>query len=559
MPILCKNCGQGYAITKQDLQFLKDLSPVIGGKIFELPPPTHCHDCREQRRLAQANQLNLYERKCDLTGSSIISNYHPKSPYRVYRQEDWYSGKWDPVEYGRSFDFSRSFFEQWQDLSLIVPRPAMHRGFQYDENADYTNYAGKNKNCYLIFDSDENRDCYYSYSLQHSENCMECFRLRNSELCYECIDSVQCYNCAFLQDCSNCSDSACLKNCIGCKKCIFCSNLQNKEYYIKNAPCSKEEFAAFRSSLGSYRTLQDMKEQFARFREGFPQKHMHGMQNEDVFGDYLTNCKNAYYCFDSNDLWDCRYVFQAFMALKNSMDAQECGDSEKVYESCFCGYNGYAYLFCSHCLGVPTELLYCLHCPHSKNLFGCVGVQRKQYGVLNRQYTKEEYEELVPKIIEHMKVTGEWGEFFPIEYSSFAYNETLAQDYFPLTKDEVLQRGWRWLDEVETRDQYLGPEIELPDTIAAVPADICKKILTCQSSRRQYKIIPQELELYKKLHLPLPRKCFFERHKERMNVRNRRRLFARTCGKCSSAIQTTYVPDGPESIYCESCYLQSLS
>ena len=36
-----------------------------------------------------------------------------------------------------------------------------------------------------------------------------------------------------------------------------------------------------------------------------------------------------------------------------------------------------------------------------------------------------------------MKSTGEWGEFFPHEMSPFGYNETVAQEYFPMTEDEV--------------------------------------------------------------------------------------------------------------------------
>jgi hypothetical protein len=57
---------------------------------------------------------------------------------------------------------------------------------------------------------------------------------------------------------------------------------------------------------------------------------------------------------------------------------------------------------------------------------------------LNRQYTKEEYELLVPKIIEKMMSDGEWGEFFPAILSPFGYNETVAQEYFPLTREELL-------------------------------------------------------------------------------------------------------------------------
>ena len=564
----CTHCQQPFEITDEDRRFLDMLSPIIGDKKYDLSPPTLCPECRQQRRLAQANQLNLYERKCDLTGASIISNYHPSSPYKVYRQEDWYSDKWDPFEYGRDIDFSRPFFEQWHELSLSVPRPAMHRGFQYDENAEYTNYAGKNKNCYLIFDSDENWDCYYSYSLQRSKSCLDCFRVRDSELCYECIDSIKCYNCSFVQDCDNCSDSMFLKSCIGCKNCLMCSNLRNKEYYIENKQVTPEEFQKIRSMLSGYAQLMAARERFEKLKLECPQKYMQGIQNENVAGNYLTNCKDAHLCFDSNDLWECRYINQAFMQLKNCMDVQQCGDGERIYESCFCGYAAHSLISCVHMLGEPSDMFYTTYSPHSSNLFGCVGVMHKQYCILNKQYTQEEYEELVPKLIEHMKSTphqegtgqaGEWGEFFPIELSTFAYNETIAQDYYPLTKEEVESRGWRWLDDVEKRDQYMGPKVELPDAIAQVSDDITNEILTCEGTGKQYKIIPQELQLYRQMQLPLPRKTFFQRHRERMDMRLPRQLWERKCEKCQQSIRTAYSSERLEIVYCEECYLHSLN
>ena len=84
------------------------------------------------------------------------------------------------------------------------------------------------------------------------------------------------------------------------------------------------------------------------------------------------------------------------------------------------------------------NILYSFHCRNSSNLFACVSLRNKEYCILNKQYTKAEYETLVPKIIEHMKKTGEWGEFFPASISPFGYNETVAQEYFPLTREEAL-------------------------------------------------------------------------------------------------------------------------
>ncbi|MDA1292257.1 MAG: hypothetical protein O3A81_00585 [bacterium] len=554
----CTQCSAEFEILDEDSKMLDDLSPIIGGKKIPLPPPKQCPNCRAQRRMAHVNQLNLYERKCDLTGASVISNIRPGSPYKVYRQEDWYSDKWSALDYGQPFDFTRPFFDQWFELIQKVPRPNVFTGYEFDENCEYTNHAGKNKDCYMIFDSDENRDCYFSYSLNHCVNCVDCFRTRKSELCYECIDSVKCYSSAYLQECDNCADSMFLKNCTGCKNCLMCSNVKNKEYYVENKPVSKEEFAKFRLMLGSHSTLQSAKERFENLKLEHPQKYLHGVQNEDVSGDYLVQCKNAYKCFDSEDLWDCRYVTQGFMPLKNCMDIHECGEGELLYECSVAGYDISRCLFSNHTLAQMNDMIYCSLSNHSKNCFGCIGVQRKQYCILNKQYTEEQYNELVPKIIEHMIKHGEWGEFFPVEVSTYGYNETLAQDYYPMTKEGVLGKSWNWIDEVEKKDQYMGPKVKLPDSIVDVSEDICSQILTCEETAKQYKIIPQELAFYKQLHIPLPRISFFQRYKHHLKMRNPRVLYDRTCDKCNVAIETSYAPDRPEKIYCEPCYQESL-
>jgi hypothetical protein len=176
---------------------------------------------------------------------------------------------------------------------------------------------------------------------------------------------------------------------------------------------------------------------------------------------------------------------------------------------------------------------------------------------LNKQYSKKEYEELVPKIIKHMKANNEWGEFFPHNLSPFAYNETVAQNYFPMSKGEVLERGWSWYEDVESKS-YKGPEYEMPNDIKDVPDDMTRHILICEVSDKLYKIIPQELEFYRKINLPIPRRCPEQRHKDRMTLVNPRRLWERECNKCNKAIQSTYAPERPEKIYCEECYLKEV-
>ena len=56
---------------------------------------------------------------------------------------------------------------------------------------------------------------------------------------------------------------------------------------------------------------------------------------------------------------------------------------------------GHKITFSVDILGGSYNVLYSDMSKNSPNIFGCIGLR-------NKQYTKEEYEDLVPKIIEHM-------------------------------------------------------------------------------------------------------------------------------------------------------------
>jgi len=208
-----------------------------------------------------------------------------------------------------------------------------------------------------------------------------------------------------------------------------------------------------------------------------------------VSGDYLTNCKDAYHCFDSRDLWDCRYNYQGWMDTKDAMDVREVGNCERAYMSCYSGMNSNGLFFSSHCFE-GKELLHCSFCAqNTHDCFGCVGLKRSTYCILNKQYTKEEYETLVPKIIEHMKVGQEWGEFMPMYLSSFAYNESIAHQHVPLTKEGATMQGLLWRDDDQSSSN--PPTATLPTDASGLNDELAKEIFSCGSCRKNYKLIVQ--------------------------------------------------------------------
>ena len=66
---------------------------------------------------------------------------------------------------------------------------------------------------------------------------------------------------------------------------------------------------------------------------------------------------------------------------------------------------------------------------------------------------------------------------------------------------------------------------KIPDDIALIPDDILNWAIECEVTKKPFRIIKQELEFYRKHHLPIPKKHPEHRHIERMKLRNPRKLF----------------------------------
>lgn len=479
--------------------------------------------------------------------------YKPISGFKVYEYHEWWSDKWTAIDYGRNFDFNKHFFEQFAELQKAVPRFNL---FNKDtENCDYVNYAPHCKSCYLLFGSWFNEDCLYGQTLNECKDCMDNLFLDKSQLCYENIDcngnyqAFFCQNSSSLLDCYFCFDCKNLKNCIGCW------NLRNKENHILNKPVSNEEFEKTRATLSSLKNVNEAKKYFENLiTKNSIFKEYTGQNNENVSGDFIFNCKNAEYCFSAYRCEDVAFCGRMF-DQKDSYDMEGGGKGELAYEGMS---NDFAYnsTCCTTCEYLKDSH-YCDLCFACKNCFGCVGLKNKEYCIFNKQYSKERYNEIVARIKEKMADDGEWGEFFPIELSPFAYNETMAQEYFPVSKNEAIDKGWGWYEEAGSGGDVGGTCAE--DRIEDVNESILNNKLVCESCGKDFKIIESEFKFYKKIKLPVPHTCQNCRHKNRMSKRNPRRIWPSTCTSCKRAISTSYQPGGERKIYCEECYLKAVA
>lgn len=557
----CRRCKTPFEVTGDDLAFYDMVSPVIHGKKEPIPPPTHCPDCRQQRRLALSNEFNLYSGTCALCGGETLTEYTPHLHKKFYCRSCWNSDKWDPRDYGRDVDFSRPFFEQLRELKQSTP--AMALNIQGDcQNSEYIHLAGSCKNCYLIMHADFCEDCYYGYGFKENNYCVDGFYNLHCEFCYDCITCHRCYGLKGSQDCINCNTSAFLRDCIGCNDCFLSTGLREKKYCFMNQQLSREDYQKRIAAidLGSYPQYQacKAKRRELELKHTFMEYQGHNLQNS--FGNYLMNCKDTKDSFDCEDVEGGKFCYQVVLAAKNIYDIYQYGtDLQQSYECSISGEHSYHLLFCNDCHMSCVDVIYCWYMDRCKNCFGCVDMHDHSYCILNTQYTKEEYEKLVPAIIEHMRKTREWGEFFPITMALHAYNKSSAQLYYPLTPEEAKRQELTWDDgEPETNGGKVIAASALPDSIDDIPDDVFNWAIECEVTKQHFKITPRELLFYRKQRLPIPRRHWKQRHLDRLHLRNPRKFWKRQCAKCNKEMRTTYSPDRLETVYCEACYLKTV-
>ncbi len=578
----CQNCKNEFVIESEDFNFYEKM---------KVPAPSFCPDCRLQRRLAWRNERSLYKRKCDLCASDMLAMYDPEGPIKTYCSACWWSDSWNPLEYEKEFDFSKTFFEQFKELMHQVPHQNMSVSYKTLLNSDYCNMNHALKHCYLLFNSDYNENCLYGEEVEHSKDCMNITMIDGSELIFNSVNCIKCFNVHYSLDCESSHDIYFSKNLVNCSNCIGCVNLRGKENHIFNQPYSKEEYAKKVAELnfGSFESTEKIKQEAKNFWLEFPNKFMHGKQNADVSGDYISNSRNIHQSYIVTGSDHCKFCMWLIVKPnKDCYDFTQFGENaQEVYEALVCGKNIASLISCQF-VQETHHAQYSMNCFNNcSDVFGCIGLRSSKYCILNKQYTKEKYEELVPKIIEHMKKTGEYGEFFPSAISPFAYNETTAQEYFPLMKEKALSLGYKWKDAIERKYQIdIKPE-EIPDHINDVEDDIANKVIGCahageceHNCTTAFKIIPRELEFYKRASIPLSRLCPNCRHYERIDQRNSPKLLKRSCQcagvksenrvyqntikhvhgdeSCANEFETSYLPDQLDIVYCDQCYKQEV-
>ncbi len=582
---ICQNCYSNFEIEPEDFQFYEKI---------EVPPPTWCPECRIIRRMSWREERTLYKATCELCEKKIISIHAPDGPFIIYCRDCWKSDKWDPRDYGQDYDFNKPFFLQYRELMERTPRPALTGSNM--KNSQFSHACESVKNCYLCSWSYFAEDSAYSDSLLLSKNCFDCFVIDNSDQVYESLHSNRLYKINFGYFSDDCLSSNFILDCLGCSDCFGCINQRKQKYRLWNKQLTKTEFQDQIKywDLGSFTRLEEAKKKFKELYLQTPRRYARIINSENVTGDIMRDTKNCQSCFTTLDgVQNCKYVYFGGLNLKDSYDVTVGGaTSELMYETY--GVTSSNRVMLSAGGANSHDTIYCDWAENSSYLFGCTSLKNKQFCILNKQFTKDEFNTLVPKIKEHMNQMPyidkkgriyKYGEFFPSELSAFAYNESQAFTWAPKTESEAMETGLPW-----RKAQTINHEIniqaeELPDHIREIDESVLQKNIGCRHQGKcnekctiAFRITPEELNFYQKNNLALPRLCPNCRYRERLNWRNNFKIWERSCAcagpksqndqyqnlskhfhnqnPCDNKFSTTFSPQNPEIIYCKNCYQQ---
>jgi len=552
---ICKQCSGSFPIYQEDQNFYDTISPSFDGERFQIPRPSLCPNCRQQRRLAWRNERNLYKRKCDATGKDMVSMYSPDKKNIVYWESLWWGDSWDAMEYGWDYKVDGSFFSQVSELFLLVPQPSLINNFQSIENTSYASYSGYLKNCFLVHESGSCEDTFYSESSRHIDKSFDLTMATRCIECYYSFNIFDCYRVFYSQNSTLCENSYLLKNCHNCKFCFWCNDISQKSYCIYNIEYSPEEYF---DTIKKIREDIDFEKEYQKSSQEV-EIYMHWHGNENVSWDYVFHSKNAHSCYHVKNLENGKYCSYLSSSSKKSQvcyDYDYFGGASRVYESLMTGgYSDYT-LFCANSWQWSSNNFYSIMCYNCKNIFWCVWLKWKEYCILNKQYSKTEYERTVSQIITNMQTLWEWGEFFPVSMSPFGYNESISQEYFPLTQSEIEDLGAKY-----SSYKAPPPKVEkliaakrLPQNINDIPDDILNWAIECKVSGRNFRITPQELEFYRTHNLKVPCKHPDQRYMDRKSLLNPRKLYLRNCDICDVKLESTHSWEKTKKVLCRDCY-----
>ena len=543
--------GQTWTMSDKDIEMFRR---------FNVPPLTVHPETYLKQMLALHTGFSWWWNKDVATGKPIITNVHPHTEFKVMNDDAWYQE--DFTKDHLEIDLQKPFFEQLYALATTVPISAQ-KNFEKPHNSIARHSFG-DEDSYFVEGSISKRMLFGAGSF-HVEDSAEIAYSQNIMQSYNVSHSSNLNTCIVARECRDCISSSFIFDCRDCEFCFMSSNKRHRKFLFYDEQLTETEWKErmSRIDLSDFDTFHTFESDFFKLMDKeaiWPENF--NEQCENVNGEYLNKCVNAERAWFSDGAKNIRWaIWDNFTTDDAAMGCDpgstHCYGNPASVNSSNCRFCYFATR--------SQDCEYCFEVYDCEQCFGCVGLRRKKFCILNKQYTEEEYYEKLDELKSAMLDRGEYGEIFPQRFALTPFQHSAFQSVFEGTPEIKEQIGVSDFDASlnGAYGDWQGREMheinEMPKKIDEVGDEWIGKPVIDHSINRPFAINGSELAFYRKMRLPLRRGHFVPRIEEMLFSLSMFEQIRVPCGKCGIEVTASKNVAYPErKIYCRACYLQFL-
>ena len=539
-------------------KWMMDEGEIAMYRTYNVPPSKYAPDTRMKLIMGNFVVFDVWYNKHADTGAPIITNTHPATGIRVLPDEEWFQQ--DFTSHAINLDLETPFFDQLYRLRVSVPLAASYNYVSAENSIAFISLGDQDS--YFVLASKSKR-CCYAMNAHDAEDSAELATVRMIRSSYHLAHCERMYECCFAQESYDCLKSDFLFDCRNCENCFGATNKRNEKYVWMNEQLSKEEWEKRRAEvdLSTWSGRQTWEASFRDLMKQAVWPENFNIQVENVTGDYVTKSHNI---VDGYFVWEGSHDLD-HTAFAYGTASEHCSYVTGLFSSSRCYYGigtgdssdvRFSLSITSRC----HEVEYSNSCYDCEYCFGCFGLQKKKYCILNKQYTEEEYWQRVDALKCAMLDRGEYGDLPSLKFSTQRWETSGAPIVYGATKEECMKLGA--LDFEPGADGAEGPAVDasLVNSIDEIPdrADesLAGKPFLDPVSGRRFAYLKPELKLHEKLGVAPPRMHPTRRINELYAEMNYAVFEDIPCVKCAKPIRVAKNRHYPDRlIYCKECYL----
>lgn len=548
----CVLTGDKWQMTEEEIGWYKK---------FNVPPSSRAPLTRMRILSGFMNGYQWWWHKHAETGKPVLSYVHPSSGLKVLPDQEWFTKDFssETIDY----DSAQPFFGQFRKLQEKIPLKAANNTVEPEHSMALGSKGDIDS--YFVADGGRNRECFFNLFSAMGERSAEIHNVLQAVDSYHVNDAFNVHRSQYASDLRALSNSAFAFIATDCSDCFGAAIRKHKKNLFFNEQLTEEEYTKRRAAidLGRRSVVEEWKKKFYDFLSKdivWPQNM--NFNAEGCEGEYLVGARDARFCFACvNKPINLYYVAFTAAEVRDSAFTLSASDATDCYQCVFAERSSNC-VFSYSVIGCQN-MEYCFECKECENCFGCVGLQQKKFHIFNQPYSEDDYWKQVDELKCAMLERGEYGEFFPLNFSPVYFLQSASAMYWLSGGNEAKQLGAAVYDpssadaigEGRVDTDKARSSNEIPDSIDEVGDDWCGVPIRDEVLGRYFTFLKPEIALYKQLRIAPPNKHFIRRMSDMIREANSAVFIDSTCDKCGKKMMISVNKTFPErKIYCIECF-----